>query len=445
MTNDMQIAKNIIEKLHLHGNSAVIAGGAVRDILLKVEPKDIDIATSALPEQVEAIFKRTIPVGKQFGVIIVREHGSEFEVATFRQDSPEGDGRRPDSVTFSSMEEDAKRRDLSINGLFLDPVTGEIFDFVGGKKDLEDGRIRFIGDAQSRIDEDKLRMLRAVRFACRLGFTMDEDTKSVIRSNAHLIGQVSKERIKAELDKMLVCKKPSFAIEMLKEVGLLGHILPAVAMLWDCEQSIKWHSEGSVGIHTMMVLDATREKTDNVATLWSALLHDVGKPATSTLNEQGNISCHGHDQVGAEMADSIMRDMKSSTDERERVVALVGDHMRAGMTGDMRKSTLRRFVAQPHFDELLHLFQADCESSHPTDPKRVDTKLDGVNFLKDFVSTVEEVRILPPCFIGGKDLIEMGFKPSPLFKTILETIADMQLEGEINSVEEALEKVKELF
>lgn len=245
MTNEMIAAKHVIERLHLHGYQAVIAGGATRDILLGITPNDIDIATSATPDEVESIFAHTIPVGKQFGVIIVIEGKFQMEVATFREDSKESDGRRPDSVTFSSMEADAQRRDLSINGMFFDPMTEEIHDFVGGKSDLEAGVIRFIGDPQERIDEDKLRMLRAVRFAARFGFSMDGLTKEVIKKNAHLVTTVSAERIKAEMDKMLKCDKPSVAIELMHELGLLAHTLPEVDILWGVDQSPKWHSEGA--------------------------------------------------------------------------------------------------------------------------------------------------------------------------------------------------------
>jgi len=445
MTKEMLIAKNIVERLHLAGKPALFAGGCVRDMLLGIEPNDIDIVTLATPDEVEVLFKRTVPVGKQFGVIVVLEGGFEFEVATARTDSRESDGRRPDSVSFSSMEADAQRRDLTINGMFLDPMTGEVHDFVGGKDDLAAKVIRFIGDPRERIEEDKLRMLRAVRFATRLGFDMDAFTKDIIRRHAHLITQVSKERIKAEVDKMLVCDSPSKAFDLMREVDLLGHILPDVAALWDCEQSPKWHSEGNTGIHSMMVLDATREKTSDLPTLWSALLHDVGKPATSKINESGNISCHGHDKLGAEMADVIMRDLKSSNDEREKVVSLVQDHMRIGEATEMKKSTLRRLVSSPHFDSLLVLLEADCLSSHPIDKSREDTKFEAVVFLKEFVSTFEEVKVLPPALISGRDLIEMGGKPGPKFREILDAISDMQLEGEIETVQEALEKARAML
>ena len=245
MTNEMIAARNIVERLHLAGFPAMFAGGAVRDFLLGLTPHDIDIVTLATPDEVESIFKRTVPVGKQFGVIIVLEGGFEFEVATARIDSKESDGRRPDSVEFSTFEADAQRRDLSINGMFFDPMTEEIHDFVGGKNDLEAGVIRFIGDPQERIDEDKLRMLRAVRFATRFGFDMDDLTKSIIRKNADLISDVSQERKKAEIDKMLVGEKPSMAFELMLNLNLLDGIIPELKVLHGTKQSARWHSEGA--------------------------------------------------------------------------------------------------------------------------------------------------------------------------------------------------------
>jgi len=400
MTKMMQEAKNVVLTLQNAGFEAVFAGGCVRDKLLGLDAKDVDVATSATPDQVESLFKWTVPVGKAFGVVVVLQGGFEFEVATFRTDSKESDGRRPDSVSFSSMEEDAKRRDLTVNSMFLDPVTDEVHDFVGGMEDMLSQVVRFVGDPQERVEEDKLRMLRVVRFAARLDFDVDPATFEAVKRNAHRVKDVSVERVKDELDKMLLCKKPSVAFEMLRSTGLLKQVLPEVDCLWDSEQSPKWHSEGNCGIHTMMVLDATREKTDNLSTLWAALLHDVGKPATAVVNEKGNITNHGHDKLGAEMTDRMMREMKASNSERETVVALVADHMKAGEAKKMKKSTLRRFVAQSHFQELMNLFQADCESSMPADPDREDKKLDGVHFLREFAESFEEpAKLLDPLIL----------------------------------------------
>ena len=444
MTNEMIAAKQIVERLHLAGFPAMYAGGCVRDMLLNITPHDIDIVTLATPDEVESIFKRTVPVGKQFGVIIVLEGGFEFEVATARIDSKESDGRRPDSVEFSTFEADAQRRDLSINGMFFDPMTGEVHDFVGGKNDLEAGVIRFIGDAQERIDEDKLRMLRAVRFAARFEFDMDDFTKDIIHKNAHLINQVSAERIKAEMDKMLKSEKPSTSLELLEKLDLLEKFLPEISLLWKTEQSKKWHQEGNVGNHTMLVLDNTRKRTDDIATLWAALLHDVGKPGTVGHNSHGDINNHGHDKLGAEIAEEVMNRMRASSKEKEVVVAIVRDHMKAHEANKMKKSTLRKFVSQSHFDELVFVVKADCESSIPADPNADDAKVDSTIFLVDFVKNMEEERELPICLLNGKDLIKMGLKPGPVFKEILTQVFDMQLEGEIETVEEAISEAEKI-
>jgi poly(A) polymerase len=443
MTNMMNTAIKIINKLKSHNHTAVIAGGAVRDLLLGLDPKDIDIATSATPDTVEKLFKHTIPVGKQFGIIVVIENGIEFEIATFRQDSKSGDGRRPDSVSFSSMEEDAKRRDLTINGLFLDPTTDKVFDFVGGREDIEHGLISFIGNAEERIEEDRLRILRAVRFAARLNFDMDDEARKAIKNNAHRIHDVSVERIKSEIDKMMKASKPSVAFEMMREFGLLKHIMPEVDAMWGQKQGPKWHSEGNLETHVMMVLDATRKKTSEIPTLWAALLHDVGKPTTAVLKEDGiNHSFHGHDKVGAEMAEEIMKRFKSSNREIDTVVGVIADHMKSGIARDMKKSTLRKFIAQPHFEQLMHVFEADCESSIPADPDRADGKMDGVVFLKEKKEEVGEVKELPKPFITGRHLIEMGMKPGPEFKSILDRMMDKQLEGKFETVDEALEALR---
>lgn len=434
----------VCKALQHAGHTALFAGGCVRDMLMGSEPKDFDIATSATPDEVESLFKRTVPVGKAFGVIVVLEGGHEFEVATFRADGEYSDGRRPDSVEFSSPEEDAKRRDLTINGLFFDPIKEEVFDFVGGRQDLEDGVIRFIGDAEERIEEDRLRMLRVVRFAARFGFDVDPETISTVAHNAHKIHSVSVERIKAELDKMLLGDVPSRAFELLRAFGLLDHVLPKVTKLWDAPQSPKWHSEGNCGTHTMMVLDATRRRTGNLATLWAAVLHDVAKPDTAVVKEDGTISNHGHDRLGAEMADELLRQLKASNDEREAAVAMVRDHMKSGEASKMKKSTLRRFVSQDHFDELMHLFAADCESSIPADPDRADHKMDGVAFLQEAAEKIGEQRKLPTPFVNGRHLIDMGLKPGPQFKELLTEMMDRQLEGQFKDEQEALEFLKTL-
>ena len=438
-------AVSIIKTLKKHNFNSFICGGAVRDIILGFEPKDIDIATSATPDQVESLFKKTIPVGKQFGIIVVLMDGEEFEVASFRNDGNYTDGRRPDSIVFSTPKEDASRRDLTINGLFFNPLTNEVIDFVDGKADIEAKKIRFIGNAEERIEEDRLRIVRAVRFTARLGFEMDDDTFKAIKKNAHRIHDVSVERIKDELDKMMAMEKPSVAFELLHKTGLLAHILPEVDALVGAEQSKKWHQEGDIWTHTMLVLDNTRKRTKDLHALWGALLHDIGKPGTALIKEDGDISNHGHDKLGAEMALNILIRLKSSNDEKSAVTAIVSDHMKPGQSMDMNKSTLRRIVALPHFDKLMAVAEADCESSIPADKDKEDGKMFGTTHLRKFASEMGEVKVLPAPIITGRHLIDLGLKPGPKFKEILRTLMDMQLEGEIQSVEDGLHIVKSMI
>ncbi len=355
----------------------------------------------------------------------------------------ESDGRRPESVEFSSMEEDAKRRDLTINGLFFDPITEEIFDFVGGQKDINHGIIQFIGDAKDRIDEDRLRILRAIRFSARFDFDMESDTLNAIKKNAHRINDVSIERIKMELDKMLLIRKPSEAFNMLHETGLLKHILPEVDVLWSVEQSPRWHAEGNVGIHTMMVLDAVRAKTNKLHILWSALLHDVGKKRCFTI-EDGLIRAHGHAGVGAEIVETILRRLKSSNQERKAAIDLVANHMKIKDVAKMRKSKLRRLVAQNNLEDLIILGISDSESAYCTIPELEAGKFDFVEVLKNFKDELKDVVELPEPFVTGKDLISLGFKPGPVFKEILDEVAELQLGGEITHRNEAMAYVRTL-
>lgn len=481
-------AKEIVMKLKNAGHEAVFAGGCVRDMFLGLPAKDIDIATSATPDEVEALFNHTIPVGKQFGIIVVLYKNYEFEVATFRTDSKESDGRRPNSVEFSSIKEDALRRDLTINGLFWDPIEEKVFDFVGGEEDINHEIIQFIGDAQDRIDEDRLRMLRAVRFTAKLNFNMADNVMDALRKNAHRISDVSAERIKDEMDKMLKISKPSIALNLLRESGLLKHFLPEVDALFGCKQSARWHAEGSkvrkifldendryklgpieefdnknpehrdkekfkvvehgdVWTHTMLVLDNIRKQTSELEVLWAALLHDIGKPSTAGLNDHGDINNHGHDKVGAKMAREVMNRMRASTKEKETIVAVVKDHMKVHVAKNMKKSKLRRFVAQDHFEALLVVASADSNSSWPRDEEDRKLRKEDSSFLREFVIKLDNEggKKLPKPFVTGHDLIGFGLKPGPMFKELLKKVADKQLEGEIVNKDEALAFVKTLI
>lgn len=435
-------AIEIVSTLKENGHEAVFAGGCVRDLLFKIEPKDIDIATSATPDEVEWLFKNTIPVGKQFGIVIVVIDNEQFEVATFRTDSKTSDGRRPDSVEFSSMEEDAKRRDLTINAMFLDPITNEVFDFVGGKEDIRNGVIRFVGNAEERIEEDKLRILRAIRFGAKFHFNFDEKTEDALFNNAHrVMGNVSVERIGQELEKMLLLPNPSHAFNALNRFGILKFILPEIDRLMFSPQSKKWHSEGNVYVHTMLVLNHARERTDDLITLWSALFHDVAKPHCIRVNEDGNISNYGHERLGAQtIFPEIAKRFKFSNKYTESISWLIENHMKPNIALEMKNAKLRKLMANDDFDRLLILCESDNEGSSPESPDIEDTKKDGLKFLKKLKDkAVKDGTLnLPKPFISGKDLIELGMNPGPHFKNILKDVFDMQLNGEVSNKEEAL-------
>lgn len=428
-------ATSICQRLQNLGHLAVLAGGCVRDMLLGLDPKDFDIATSATPDEVETLFEHTVAVGKQFGVIVVRESGFEFEVATFRTDSIASDGRRPESVAFSSMEEDAARRDLTINALFFDPVSEELFDFVNGKLDLDAGVIRLVGAPVQRIAEDHLRIMRVVRFASRFGFVIADSTAKAVRGSVKLLHDVSAERIKDELDKMLVSADPGGAIKMLHRLGILAEVLPEVAALDGAEQSARWHAEGDVFVHTLMVLAQTRRLTDDLPTLWGALLHDIGKPATAALNKHGNICNHGHEFVGERMAEEILRRLKAPVKDIRKVKFLVREHMRVKNVSKMKRFKVRRLAASEWIWDLVKLGEADAKSSIPADPRMNEGKMAW----KDVLMALEdEVGLgLPRAVLSGDDLVAMGFKPGPAFAEVLDKVQEMQLEDKILTTEDA--------
>jgi putative nucleotidyltransferase with HDIG domain len=427
-------ALQIIEKLNSAGFQAAYAGGSVRDKLLCVESHDIDIATNALPEDIESLFEKTIPVGKAFGVIVVVIDGIEFEVATFRNDGVYLDGRHPENVSFSSMEEDAKRRDFTINGMFYDPIKDEIFDFVGGQEDLKNKVLRFIGDPEKRIQEDKLRMLRCIRFSIRLGFEIESKSFDVICNHASEISQVSVERISEELLKILHIGNHAKAFELLFKTKLIDYILPEVKAMEGIEQPPEYHSEGDVLVHTVIALEnLPKDASDEL--LMGTLLHDVGKPKTQTFEDRIRFS--GHDAVGAKITEIILKRMKFSNDFVERVVSLVENHMKFMFVKDMRTSTLKRFIRKDFFDEHLALHKADCMSSHGG--------LDNYEFVIQKREEIPPEQIRPERLMTGHDLINMGFAQGPLFRTIMTDVEDKQLEGSITSREEALKYVTETY
>jgi poly(A) polymerase len=427
-------ALKIVQKLREHGYEALYAGGYVRDMLLHMESNDIDIATNAKPEIVESLFDKTLSIGKVFGVIVVVMGGQEIEVATFRNDSAESDGRRPDSVEFSSMEEDAHRRDITINGMFYDPIEDKIYDAVGGIEDLHAGIIRMIGNPDDRIKEDKLRMMRVVRFLSKFDFKVDPKTLQAVKRHSSEIIQVSAERVAEELLKILRIGNYRKAINLLFETGLLDHILPEIKAMEGCKQPADYHPEGDVISHTIKALeDLPMEASDELR--MGTLLHDVGKPPTQTFEDR--IRFDGHDIRGKFMTEEILKRLRFSNEFIERVVALVENHMKFMHVKNMRTSRLKRFLSLPHFEEHMLLHKADCMSSH--------RNLENLDFVREKLNTFEPEEIRPPKILTGKDLIDMGFKPGRIFSIIMNDVEDRQLEGVILDPEKAKDYVRATY
>ena len=437
-TPSHRAATQISEVLHGAGHQAFFAGGCVRDLLLGLTPKDFDIATSATPEQIVALFDRTIQVGAHFGVILVpiEVEGALIatEVATFRHDGVYLDGRRPDAVRFSTdPREDVLRRDFTINGILQNPFNGEIFDFVEGRRDLAEKLVRTIGDPDRRFDEDKLRMLRAVRFAARLGFTLDPATAASIRRHASEIAQVSNERIRDELTRMLTEGHARRAFELLHETGLLAQILPEAERMRGVQQPPQYHPEGDVWVHTLLLLEEL-DAGSSATLAWGMLLHDIGKPATYQPPDPSKpgdrIRFNGHVEVGVRIAEVILSRLRFSNEDTAQIVSLVHNHMRFSDILQMKQSTLKRFLRLPNFEEHLALHHADCLSSHG--------KLNLYDFARAQYESHEPEHIRPTLLLTGRDLIAAGYRPSPQFKPMLEAAEDAQLEGVISTREEAL-------
>lgn len=432
-------ALQIIQTLNQHGYQAVYAGGCVRDMLLNTSSHDIDIATNALPDTIESLFPRTLAIGKAFGVILVMIGDDEYEVATFRSDGDYGDGRHPDSVTFTTLEGDANRRDITINGMFYDPLTSKLIDVVGGRADLESKIIRFIGDPVQRIQEDKLRLLRAIRFAARLEFEIEANSLAAIKEHAHLVAQCSAERIAEELTKLISVKNKRLAIELLFLTGLVEHVLPELIPMKDCLQPVDYHPEGDVLEHTIIALSHLPEDA-SPELLFATLLHDVGKPVTQTFEDRIRFNCH--DEQGAKIAEQILRRLKFSNSFVEHTCSMIGNHMKFMHVQKMRASKLKRFMNLPKFNEHMMLHKADCMSSHED--------IGNYFFLTEKLKTFEaepEKNVISklPRLITGHDLLSMGFKQGPIFRTILSDIEDQQLEENLSDREAAFKYVKEMY
>jgi len=434
-------AIKIVTKLQQAGFQALFAGGCVRDYLIGQEPQDYDIATNASAETVQLLFDNTKAVGEHFGVVLVELDGYSFEVATFRRDGPYRDGRHPEYVVSGSIIDDAFRRDFAINAMFYDPVADVLYDYVAGRQAIMDERIEFVGTPAHRIREDKLRMLRAVRFALRLDFEIRQEDGDAIRQHASEIHQVAPERIQWELMKMLRTRKPRRFFELMHWTGLMGEVLPEVDALRGVEQPSEFHPEGDVWEHTIQVLENLPEDASDELIL-GALLHDIGKPLTFAITDR--IRFNGHDQVGTLMADDVLRRLRFPVETIEHVSHLVANHMKFQYVDKMRISKLKRFMRLPKFEEHMLLHRADCLGCHAL--------LDNYEFVMEKLASFEPQEIDPHPQVQnanrlftGDDLIALGFKPGPVFKDILGLVEDEQLEGNICDKEAAIAFVQETF
>jgi len=417
-----EAAIGIVKRLRENGFSALFAGGCVRDMLMSSVPEDYDIATDARPDDIINIFKRTIPVGIHFGVVLVMENDFEFEVTTFRSDGTYSDGRHPDTVTFCDARGDALRRDFTINGMFYDPIKDKHFDYVGGEDDLKSGLIRAIGNPFERFDEDRLRMIRAVRFACRFNFRIENRTAEAIKKLYDKIVTVSRERIRDELRKTLTGPNPDTGIKMLDDLNLLHEILPEVTAMKGVRQPENFHPEGDVFTHTLLTLSKLADRreatgserehhttsnstgSNNLSSSWelamAALLHDIGKPATFEIADR--IRFNNHDNVGAGMAEKICERFRMSNAEKERITWLVKMHLYLRHAQEMRISKLKRLFAHEGYPELAELYKVDSLAS--------TANLDDYNFCQNMFQELKEEEIKPEPLITGNDLIALGLK-----------------------------------
>jgi poly(A) polymerase len=429
-------ARDLARRLREQGHKAYFAGGCVRDLLRGRIPKDIDIATDARPEAVQKLFPRTYAVGAHFGVIVVLKNGFQFEVATFRSDGVYLDGRRPVEVHFATAEEDAARRDFTINGMFFEPEKEEVIDFVGGRADLAARKIRAIGDPGQRFAEDRLRMLRAVRFATVLEFEIEPATWEAVVTHAASINEISAERMREELVRIFLSPNRARGWDLLDASGLMRAILPELEAMKGCAQPPQFHPEGDVFKHTRIMLELLPTEV-SLPLVFSVLFHDIGKPPTSIVDEEGRIRFNGHDRIGAEMTEAVMERLRFSRAEIEATVEAVRQHMVFKDVPNMRVAKLKRFMARPTFEDELELHRVDCASSHQM--------MENYEFLQQKKEEFANEPIIPPPLVRGEDLIALGLKPGPKFGEILEAVETRQLEGALKSRDEALEWVKEFL
>jgi poly(A) polymerase len=448
-------AVEVVRTLRSRGHQSYLVGGCVRDLLLGRDPLDFDVSTDATPDQVMRIFPQTYAVGAQFGVVLVpftavgmdlapadgeepaAEHPKVIEVATFRSDGAYSDGRHPDAVRYTNdPRQDVQRRDFTINGLMLDPLDGErVLDYVGGQQDLQRHLVRTIGDPRRRFREDKLRMMRAVRFAARFGYEIEQETFEAIRSLAPEIRQVSRERQRDELTKMLTEGHARGAFELLDATGLLGEVLPEVEKMKGVEQPPQFHPEGDVWIHTLLLLSMLPLGASRTLA-WGALLHDVGKPPTFRVAPE-RIRFDNHVEVGTRMAEEVGQRFRMSNDDIAQITALVANHLRFADVKNMKESTFKRFIRLMKFDEHLELHRIDCLASHGI--------LDLYDYTREKMAQLPPEQVRPEPLINGHDLLAAGYEQGPRFKQILNAVEDAQLEGRLHSKQEALDFVAKRF
>ena len=429
-----EIAIEILKRLQESGHEAYFVGGCVRDELRGVNPQDYDVATSAHPDEVEALFTKTAGVGKSFGVILVLQDGWQFEVATFRTEAGYQDGRRPTKVQFSDAKTDASRRDFTVNGLFFDPMTDTVHDWTGGENDLRQCIVRTIGHPAERFAEDHLRLLRAVRFATQLDYEIEPATFSAIQNHASEIRNVSAERVRDELCKLFSPPHAARGLDLLLESGLLEHVLPELVAAIDCDQSSEFHPEGSVFNHIRLMLSLM--PNDSPPQLpWTILLHDIAKPVTRSVEKDGRIHFYGHEKIGSEMAGQILKRLRFLNKDIEAIVQTTYYHMQFKDAKKMRRATLRRMLLRPNFDLELEQHRLDCLGSHG--------QLDIHHFLCEQRSLLEEKPLLLTPLVNGKDLLDLGIESGPLLGQLLEEIRNKQLSEEFTSREEVLIWIKE--
>jgi poly(A) polymerase len=423
-------AAEMARRLQSAGHVAYFAGGCVRDELLGRKPHDYDIATDATPPEVLRLFPRAQFVGAHFGVVVVPEGGEMFEIATFRTDGSYRDGRRPETVTFATPREDAQRRDFTVNGMFLDPGDGRVIDYVGGQEDLRARVLRAIGDPVQRFREDRLRLMRAVRFAAALDYQVEESTWAALGAEAGSLREISVERVRDELVRILLHRSRLRGFDLLDESGLLRVILPEMEAMKGCSQPPEYHPEGDVWTHTRLMLSLLPEEAPLPLVL-SVLLHDAGKPATRSVDPaEGRIRFNGHDRVGAGMAESILTRLKFPNQIISAVVTAVANHMKFMHVREMRPAKVRRWLAEPGFADELELHRVDCLGSNGL--------LDNWEFMRTKLTESAEARALPPWLVNGRDLLAAGYASGPRMAAVLRDVHDAQLEGQVGTKEEAM-------